>query len=92
MALSTLSRYASAMSNPHFYNQHLQAFHPLHLWFDGAVHTLVQGVDFQGSRQSIRAFLYRQADETNLRLRTRAIGEESLLVQAYNRDGTPLSL
>lgn len=79
------------MHEPQFYVQHLQAFHPLHLWFDGAVHALIQGTDFNGNRRSLRAFLYRQADEVGIRIRTRALPNEGLLVQAYNRDGTPLT-
>lgn len=82
--------YLYAMSQPRFYNQHIQQFHPLHIWFDGQVHTLVQGVDFTGDRRSLRAFLYRQAEESNLRLRTRSIGEDSLMIQAYALDGTEL--
>ena len=74
-----------------FYNQHLQAFYDLRLWFDGQPHHLVPGVDFQGSRQSIRAFLYRQAIEYGFMLRTRSQDDGGLSIQAYNRDGTPIS-
>lgn len=79
------------MTEPRFYNQHLQAFYDLRLWFDGEPHTLIQGTDFQGTRVSIRAFLYRQAGEYGFSLRTRAVGDENLMIQTYNRDGTPIS-
>jgi hypothetical protein len=79
------------MTQPRFYNSHLQRFYPLSTWFDGAVHALIQGTDFEGSRQSLRAFLYRQADEFGYRLRTRALPEEGLLIQAYMPDGTSIT-
>ncbi len=79
------------MTLPRFYNQHLQRFYPFGVWFDGEPHALIQGTDFEGTRVSLRAFLYRQADEFGYRLRTRALPEEGLLIQAYNRDGTPLT-
>lgn len=74
-----------------FYTQHLQAFYDLRLWFDGQPHHLVPGVDFQGSRQSVRAFLYRQAEEYGYGLRTRCQDNDVLSIQAVNKDGSPLT-
>lgn len=76
---------------PDFYADHLQRFYPFDIWFDGEPHSLRQGVDFHSSRKSLRAFLYRQADEFGYRLRTRGLPDEGLKIQACMPDGSKIT-
>ncbi len=99
--LSNLICYDGAMSDPRLnpnlpkvypsiYVDHLNALYPYHIWFDGDLHILARGTDFDCHRSSLRKHLYQAAKERGHRVRTRLF-VDGIVVQAVDERGKPLT-
>jgi len=74
---------------PSMYVDHINALYPYHVWFDGDLHILARGVDFDCHRSSLRKHLYQAAMERGHRVRTRMFND-GIMVQAIDNRGKPL--
>lgn len=78
---------AHRVENAVTYRSHRGSIYPLDLWLNGAVHTLVQGVDFPTEPRSFRSYLFHASEMRYLRFKSHchvdAEGQHCLTIQTF---------